>query len=141
VILVDSNILIDIFTNDPRWMRWSRMSVEAATATERTVVNQVVVAEVAPRFASLQLFVDRLNLAEVEFADLSNDAAYCAGLAFLEYRRRKKSDMETTRSIIADFLIGGHAEFEDAAILTRDPRFYRTYFPSVRLITPDKADR
>lgn len=140
MILVDSNIVIDIFTNDPRWMRWSRASVEAATATERTAVNQVVIAEVAPQFASLQLFLDRLKLVEVEIADLTNDAAYLAGMAFLKYRRRKQSGMEMTKSIIADFLIGGHAEIEGAAILTRDPRFYRTYFPSVRLITPDKAD-
>ncbi len=139
VILVDSNVLIDLFSRDNTWHNWSRGALAKANESDQLCVNQVVVAEVAPQFSDLNTFVTWIESFDVGIDELNLDAAYAAGKAFMEYRRRRKVLQEPDKSIIADFLIGGHAQMLGATILTRDPRFYRTYFPSVPLITPEKA--
>lgn len=140
MILVDSNILIDLFANDQQWMKWSRDRLAELGTDNQLAINQIVVAEVAPQFARLQEFLDRIAPFNVSLLELDNESAYCGGSAFNVYRERRRTSPETGKSIIADFLIGGQALTLGAAILTRDPRFYRTYFPSVPLITPDKAE-
>lgn len=136
MILVDSNVIIDILEQDERWFDWSLHHLTEAVATIGAAVNQVVVAEVAPRKGSLVEFVARLDRMMVRLETFGEDAAFAGGLAFQEYRRlRKREGM-----ILADFLIGGHAQSIGASILTRDPRFYRSYFPGVPLITPSKDD-
>jgi predicted nucleic acid-binding protein len=141
VILVDSNVLIDILTHDARWMGWSREALARACDEEGIAVNQIVVAEVAPAFGSLAAFAEWIAPLQPTYTDLTNDAAFCGGGAFLEHRRKRKKEVELSISILADFLIGGHAQTLNATILTRDPRFYRAYFPAVPLITPDKAEK
>jgi predicted nucleic acid-binding protein len=140
MILVDSNVLIDILTDDTRWAEWSREALEHACDDGGIVLNQIVVAEVAPAFASLAAFERWIAPVQPSFLDLTNDAAFCGGGAFLEHRRKRKKGVDSSKTIVADFLIGGHAQTLGATILTRDPRFYRTYFPSVPLITPEKTD-
>ena len=140
MILIDSNVLIDVFSRDPVWMVWSRRAIGEYSDRDQLVVNHIVIAEVAPRFAQLRNFLDWIGTFDVGLAELDGDAAFCAGVAFVEFRRRRRSATEPAKSIIADFLIGGQAQVLGAAILTRDPRFYRTYFPSVPLITPGKAE-
>lgn len=103
-------------------------------------INQVIIAEVAPQFASLEEFLKWLVPFDVQLLSLTDHAAFCGGTAFLRHRERRKTEQDQGKSILADFLIGGHAQTLGATILTRDPRFYRTYFPSVPLITPDKAE-
>jgi predicted nucleic acid-binding protein len=141
VILVDSNVLIDILTHDTRWVDWSRKALEDACDDAGIILNQIVVAEVAPAFASLAAFETWIAPLQPSFLDLTNDAAFCGGGAFLEHRRKRKKGVDSSKAIVADFLIGGHAQTLGATILTRDPRFYRTYFPSVPLITPEKTDQ
>lgn len=140
MIFVDSNILIDIFTRDKHWVDWSQSAIADACEHNSLAINQIVVAEVAPRIGTLDQFLTWLAPFDIKQFELGADAAYCSGKAFLNYRERRKATPEIAKSIIADFLIGGHAETLGATILTRDPRFYRTYFPSVPLITPDKAE-
>jgi predicted nucleic acid-binding protein len=137
VILVDSNILIDIFNNDNRWMTWSRNALAESAEKGPVAVNQIVIAEVAPQFVKLQDFNDWIGTFDVAAIGFDGEAAFRAGLAFQQYRKRRRAAAEIKISIIADFLIGGHAQILDAAILTRDPRFYRIYFPNVPLITPE----
>lgn len=139
MILVDSNVLIDVIERDPDWHDWSFGQIEAAVVADRVVINPVVIAEAAPRSGSLDQFEARLALMLIEVEPLSNRAAYCAGLAFQTYRQKRND--ASPKAILADFMLGGHAEILGATILTRDPRFYRSYFPSVSLITPDKADK
>lgn len=141
MILVDSNVLIDILTHDTRWVDWSRKALEDACDDAGIILNQIVVAEVAPAFASLAAFETWIAPLQPSFLDLTNDAAFCGGGAFLEHRRKRKKGVDSSKAIIADFLIGGHAQTLGATLLTRDPRFYRTYFPSVPLITPEKTDQ
>jgi predicted nucleic acid-binding protein len=140
VILVDSNVLIDVFSRDSNWHAWSKNALAESNERDQLRINQVVVAEVAPQFSDLDLFMTWIESFEVGIDELSVEAAYVGGKAFVEHRRRRKAGAVSTNSILPDFLIGGHAQSIGATILTRDPRFYRTYFPSVPLITPDKAE-
>jgi predicted nucleic acid-binding protein len=138
VILIDSNVLIDILDRDPKWFDWSFSRLEAATAAEGVFINPIVVAEVAPQYGDLDDFMNRMVAMVIGFEPLDAHAAFNAGRAFQEYRRMRPADMR--KAIVADFLIGGHAQAAGATILTRDPRFYISYFPGVPLITPSKDD-
>src|SRR5258706_5129470 len=139
MILIDSNVVIDLLENGGEWEAWSENAVIEAGADDRLAVSPIVVAEVAPRVGNLNEFIERIERFGAIIVELSNEAAYAAGTAFNVYRERRRVGNETARSIIADFLIRGQAIVLEAAIVTRDPRFYRTYFPTVPLITPDKA--
>ncbi len=141
MILVDSNILIDFFSRDPVWAIPSRRSLAEASVSDTAVINQIVVAELAPQFLTLDEFLGWISAFDLSVEDLTNEAAYLGGKAFLEHRQRRRTGEDGNKSIIADFLIGGHAHTLGASILTRDPRFYRAYFPSVPLITPEENDQ
>ena len=136
MILLDSNVVIDLFSSGSEWQEWSQNAVEEAVLDHELAVSQVVVAEVAPYLGSLEIFIERIGRFGATVAALTNEAAYAAGTAFVLYRKRRKDNQDTAKSIIADFLIGGHATALGATILTRDPRFYCRYFPDVPLITP-----
>jgi predicted nucleic acid-binding protein len=141
MILIDSNVVIDLLQASGEWQEWSENAVVEASADYEIAISQIVVAEVAPRLGSLGAFIEQIDQFGASVLELTNDAAFTAGVAFNDYRARRRDGQDSVRSIIADFLIGGHAQTIGATILTRDPRFYRTYFPSVPLITPDKADK
>jgi predicted nucleic acid-binding protein len=136
LIFVDSNVLIDVLDDDENWFHWSVTQLEIAAEKGRVVINHVVLAEVAPHQEDLATLIDKLADMAIDVEPMTDEGAFMAGKSFLRYRRKR----ENSGSVIADFLIGGHAEHLDAAILTRDPRFYRTYFPSVPLITPKKDE-
>lgn len=133
MILVDSDILIDILENSPVWGSWSAARLIAVGADETVAINPVVYAELSVGFdsqTSLDRWLDRLEIVLVE---TPRAALFRAGRAFLAYRRSGG----TRSSLLPDILIGAHAEVAGVAILTRDTRRYRTYFPAVRLIAPD----
>lgn len=138
MIFVDSNVLIDISSHDAQWTHWSRNALDDAYNSDRIALNQIVVAEVAPIFLSLLAFTDWIAPLQPAFLDLTNEAAFVGGRAFRQHRLRRKVGEEVVKSIMADFLIGGHAATLGATILTRDPRFYRSYFPDVPLISPER---
>jgi predicted nucleic acid-binding protein len=136
MIFVDSNVLIDTFDNETDWFAWSVMQLEAASRAGPVAINHIVLAEVAPHQGDLDWFVATLEAMVISIAPMTNEGAFLAGSAYLEYKRKR----EKQTSVIADFLIGGHAQSLGATILTRDPRFYRAYFPDVPLITPTKDE-
>lgn len=133
MIFVDSNVLIDILDRDPQWYAWSFDRIADAAAKGGVAINHVVLAEAAPHFGDLTVFTSAIEEMMIAIEPLSDDGAYLSGKAFLDYRRRR----EGSRTVLPDFFVGGHAQALGATILTRDPRFYRAYFPSVPLITPD----
>ena len=137
MILVDSNILIDVLVAGQEWKEWSINQLSMRVVTDQLAINQVVVAEVAPRYASLDDFFARLASFEIMFEAMDQDSAFAAGIAFQSYRSKRSQ----AGSVLPDFFIGGHAKMSGATILTRDPRFYRAYFPTVPLITPSKDDQ
>lgn len=134
MILVDSNILIDIIVADQKWRAWSDAAIERLQAEdEQLVVNLIVLAEVASNFTALTHLLEMLDSIDVEVLPLSSDVAFAAGQAFRAYRRLNRD----RNAILSDFLIAGHAQALSAALLTRDVRLYRAYFPDLSLITPE----
>lgn len=140
MILVDSNVLIDVLGDEQAWQKWSICQLAVLAADHQLVVNQIAFAEVAPKLGSLDRFNNWLGEFEIGYEPFGENAAHLAGLAFNLLRSRRRNGQRDLGSVLADFFIGGHAQVNEAQILTRDPRFYRIYFPSVPLITPDKAD-
>lgn len=132
--LVDSNVLLDIFTEDASWLEWSKEALGAAAESGPLYINPVIYAEVSVRFSRVEDLEDALPSAEFRRAALPWAAAFLAGKAFVSYRRNRGA----ASAPLPDFFIGAHAAVDDLALLTRDTRRYRTYFPTVRLVAPDR---
>ena len=131
--LVDSNVLLDVFTEDPAWLEWSTRSLAAAAESGPLYVNPIVYAEVSVRFSHVEDLDDALPSSEFRRAPLPWAAAFLAGKAYVAYR----SNRGTAYAPLPDFYIGAHAAVDDLALLTRDVGRYRTYFPTVELLVPD----
>lgn len=133
MILVDSNVLLDVVTNDAQWRPWSEAALSDAVLTGTVAINQLVYAEVSIAYRRVQELDAVLNRLRIQRADLPWEAAHLAGQAFLSYRR---SDGQKS-SPMPDFYIGAHAQASGAQLLTRDVRRYRSDFPDVSLIAPN----
>jgi predicted nucleic acid-binding protein len=131
-VLVDSNVLLDIMTEDPQWFSWSADALARAAETMRLVINPIIYAEVSIRYSRIEDLNDALPPTFVEREPLPYEAAFLAGKAFLIYRKRSG----VRRSPLPDFFIGAHASIARYSLLTRDAARYRTYFPKLPLITP-----
>lgn len=131
--LVDSNVLLDVFTEDQTWLEWSSRSLAAAAESGPLYVNPIVYAEVSVRFTRVEDLEHALPSTDFRRAPLPWAAAFLAGKAFMAYRRNRGS----SSTPLPDFFIGAHAAVEDLALLTRDISRYRTYFPTVELISPE----
>jgi predicted nucleic acid-binding protein len=131
VTLIDTNVVIDVLMQDPDWYPWSSRSLEAAAAAGPTLVNEVTYAELAHRVANEADLRSALTSLGLSLARASERALFLAGRA---YAYRAAGGPGT--SLLADFIIGGHAEAAGLPILTRDPRRYRTYFPAVPFHSP-----
>lgn len=132
-VLVDANVLLDVLGQDAVWFAWSAATLaDLATPGRPLVINPVIYAEVSVEFPSLDELHEALPLEQFTLEDLPWDAAFLAGKAFQQYRRRGGE----RRSPLPDFYIGAHAAVRGYTLLTRDAARYRTYFPAVPLITP-----
>jgi predicted nucleic acid-binding protein len=131
--LVDSNVLLDVFTEDPTWVEWSSTALAVAAEAGPLFINPIVYGEVSVRFSRIEDLDDALSPDDFRRAPLPWTAAFLAGKAFLAYRRNRG----TASTPLADFFIGAHAAVEDFELLTRDPTRFRTYFPTVRLRAPE----
>lgn len=131
-VLVDSNVIIDIANDDPEWFEWSGGWLRTLKRS-RLLINPLILAEIGVLAESAEEVEDLETRLKLERTPLPWRAAFLAGKAFLAYRQAggKKS------SPLPDFYIGAHAQVAGLALLTRDARRYRTYFPEVRLIAPD----
>lgn len=134
MVLVDSNVLLDIFTQDPVWFGWSAQQLEYRAETGILAINPIIYAEVSVHFSEIEELEDALPATEFRRLPLPWSAGFLAGRCFVMYRRRGG----TRRSPLPDFYIGAHAAVERLSLLTRDPARYKTYFPSVTLIAPDE---
>jgi predicted nucleic acid-binding protein len=132
-ILIDSNVLLDLMTEDTQWFSWSAAAVERAADRFRLVINAMIYAEVSARFSRIEDLEAALPKEMLEREAIPYEAAFLAGKAFLAYRRR--SGMK--RSPLPNFYIGAHAAIAGYRLLTRDATRYRTYFPRLPLITPN----
>lgn len=130
--LVDSNVLLDVLTEDHAWVEWSSGELARAANAGPLFINPVVYAEVSVRFHRIEDLDDALPAADYQRLALPRDAAFLAGKAFLNYRRNGGP----RTSALPDFFIGAHAAIAQLRLLTRDPARYRTYFPTVAITTP-----
>lgn len=133
VTLADSNVLLDIATDDDEWADWSDRAVARARDLGRVVINPIIYAEVSVGFDSIEALDEAMPPEDFEREELPYEAGFLAGKALMIYRRRGGSKT----SPIADFYIGAHAATRSVQLLTRDPSRYRSYFPTVKLITPE----
>ncbi|MBV8681369.1 MAG: type II toxin-antitoxin system VapC family toxin [Caulobacteraceae bacterium] len=134
-VLVDSNVLLDLMTEDARWFAWSAQALERAADRHRLVINPVIYAEVSIRYSRIEDLDAALPKTMLDREAIPYEAAFLAGKAFVAYRRRGGS----RRSPLPDFLIGAHAAVAGHLLVTRDPARYRTYFPKLALIAPDQS--
>jgi predicted nucleic acid-binding protein len=131
-VLVDSNVILDVATNDARWGEWSSAALESAANGAPLVINALVYAEVSIGFERIEELEDVLPPEAFRREALPFEAAFLAGKAF--HRYRKSGGART--SPLSDFYIGAHAAVAGYRLLTRDARRYRSYFPTVELIAP-----
>lgn len=130
--MVDSNVLLDVATNDPTWGDWSATTLARCADEAILVINALVYAEVSIGFRRIEDLEDALPGDLYRREDLPYEAAFLAGKCFLRYRRAGG----TRRSPLPDFYIGAHAAVAGYRLLTRDAGRYRTYFPTLDLIAP-----
>lgn len=130
--VVDSSVLLDVYTEDPRWLAWSQRELTAAAQAGPLVVNVIVLAEISPRFSRVEAMQGALPPnAHVE--PIPQAAAFLAGHAHAEYRRAGGARTQ----ILPDFLIAAHAAVTGRPLLTRDPKRVATYIPGTALIAPE----
>jgi len=130
--IVDSSVLLDVFTEDSRWLAWSEEQLVSAAQRGTLILNAIVLAEIAPRFTRIETLRAALpSITVVE--DIPSEAAFLAGHAHAHYRRAGGA----RQAVLPDFLIGAHAAVTGRPLLTRDPRRVATYIPGTTLISPD----
>lgn len=130
--LVDTNVLLDLVTNDAQWADWSIRQLDAAALQGPLMINDVVYAELSVRFAAIETLEDALDEVSISVAAMPRAALFLAGKVFQRYRAAGG----TRTGVLPDFFIGAHAAVAGLPLLTRDARRYRNYFPSVDLLTP-----
>jgi predicted nucleic acid-binding protein len=131
--MFDTNVVIDLRERDGAWLAWSERALASARLQGPTAVSAVVLGELASGGGTRHAITGLLERFGLEIRPLSNEAAFHAGVAHRAYR----SAGGLRRSLLGDFLIGGHALSVGATLVTRDARRYRTYFPDLTLITPE----
>jgi len=134
-VLVDSNVLLDVLTENPRWFDWSAGARAGCAEASVLAINPIIYAEVSIRFQRIEDLEDVLPEPQFRRLALPFEAAFLAGKAFLRYRRRGGARVAP----LPDFYIGAHAAVSGFALLTRDARRYRSYFPRLELIEPRTA--
>ena len=132
MVLVDSNVLLDVLTEDPHWFEWSAESLARIAERESLAINPVIYAEVSVGFDRIEDMEAALPAPQFHRLSLPWEAAFLAGKCFIAYRRRGGA----RRSPLPDFYIGAHASVAGLRLLTRDASRYRTYFPKLRLLAP-----
>ncbi len=131
-ILVDSNIILDVFLDDPNWAEWSESKLVKFSSITKLFINPVVYSEVSIGFQRIEELEIALNQAGFQMLEMPKEALFLAGKAFSKYRRKKG----TKRSPLPDFYIGAQAAVFGMNLITRDPSRYRTYFPTVHITSP-----
>lgn len=131
--LVDTNVLLDLVTNDPVWADWSIRQLDGAALKGPLIINDIVYAELSVGFERIEDLDGLLDEAGIAMDEIPRDALFLAGKAFRRYRNAGGA----RSGVLPDFFIGAHAAVLGLPLLTRDAKRYRSYFPSVVLVAPD----
>lgn len=131
-LLVDANVILDLFLEDPNWADWSEMILNQYGTTAALYINPIIYTEVSIGFKRIEELEDAIERAGFQMLELPKEALFLAGKVFLQYKRNKGTKL----SCLPDFFIGAHAAILNVDLITRDVARYRTYFPTVNLISP-----
>jgi len=133
-VLVDSNIILDILLDDPNWADWSETALADASQRSTLHINQIVYTELSIAFEKIEELESALHNGGFQLLEIPREALFLAGKAYLRYRTGKG----TKRSPLPDFYIGAQAAVLGMDLITRDEGRYRTYFPTVRIVCPER---
>jgi len=133
LILVDTNVLLDLVTDDPLWAEWSQQQLDLASARDELAINDIIYAELSIGYAKIEDLEAMIRSGGLVNAAIPRAALFLAGKAFQRYR--SSGGLKT--GVLPDFFIGAHAVASDAVLVTRDAARYRTYFPGIMLIAPN----
>ena len=132
MLLVDTNVLVDVLEDDPQWADWSIQQLRFQSKIHRLVINPIVDSELSLTFSTVEVLDQTIAGLGLAMIEIPKPALFLAGKAFVRYRRQGG----TKSNVLGDFFIGAHAAVSGLQILTRDTKRYRSYFPSVVLIAP-----
>ena len=134
MVLVDTNVLLDIVQDNSEWAEWSQQQLDSSSLTNSLAINAVIYSELSIAFERIEELESFVSGTSLSVEPIPREALFLAGKVFLNYRRREG----TKQGVLLDFYIGAHAAVSGLTILTRDVRRYRSYFPTVELITPPR---
>jgi len=132
MLLVDTNVLLDVLQDDPQWADWSIAQLRTQAMLHELVINPVVYAELSLSFNSFEALDKVITTMALGLREIPRPALFLAGKAFIQYRRRGGAKAQ----VLPDFFIGAHAAVEGWPLLTRDASRFRTYFPRLEVIAP-----
>ena len=132
MLLVDTNVLVDVLENDPQWADWSIAQLRAHSKIHKLAINPIIYAELSLTFSTAEALDQTLDDLGLTLLEIPRPALFLAGKAFVKYRRQGG----TKNNVLGDFFIGAHAAVSGYPLLTRDTRRYATYYPTVILIAP-----
>jgi predicted nucleic acid-binding protein len=133
LLIVDTNVLLDVLQDDLTWADWSVQQLRAQAQVHELVINPIIYSELSLGFESVPAADAAVAALELRLEQLPRTALFLAGRAFVRYRQ----EGGTKANVLADFFIGAHAAVNECSILTRDSRRYRKYYPTVGLMTPE----
>ncbi len=131
-VLVDSNIVLDVFLNDPKWADWSELKLDEYDQLGILYINSIVYSEISIGFDRIEDLESAIARAGFQMLEITKEALFLAGKAYHKYKKRKG----TKRTPLPDFFIGAQAAVQNLDLITRDISKYQSYFPTVKLITP-----
>ncbi len=131
-VLVDSNIVLDVFLNDPKWADWSESKLDEYDQLGILYINLIVYSEISIGFDRIEDLESAIARAGFQMLEIPKEALFLAGKAYLKYKKRKG----TKRTPLPDFFIGAQAAVQNLDLITRDVSRYQSYFPTVKLISP-----
>jgi predicted nucleic acid-binding protein len=132
MVLVDTNVLVDVLQNDPQWVDWSIGQLRAQASIHALAINPVIYAEISLSFSTLEALDEVVSTLALEMQEIPRPALFLAARAFKQYRQRGGQRAQ----VLPDFFIGAHAAVQGWALLTRDASRFRTYFPTLQVIAP-----
>jgi predicted nucleic acid-binding protein len=132
MVLVDTNVLVDVLQDDPAWAEWSIGQLRAQSIVHALAINAIVYAELSLSFSTVEALDRVVARMELTLHEVPRPALFLAGKAFAQYRRRGGAKAQ----VLPDFIIGAHAAVQGWSLLTRDAARYRSYFPTLQVIAP-----
>lgn len=133
MLLVDTNVILDVVEDDPGWANWSQTRLDAAALQYTLLINFVIYAELSIAYLRIEELEAMLSIGGFRMEPIPREALFLAGKVFRQYRNRGG----TKTGVLPDFFVGAHAAVAGIPLLTRDPRRYRSYFPGLDIIHPE----